>query len=244
VFNSGLLADPDGSPVYDYAAAPAISIARAEAMRDACAGHGVTLVAAAIQFALRHPLSRRSSSAHAPRGDRADSAAARCTSPRSCGRSSTRSDARHDRRSRVCGDAARRRRSTVCAASVRDDEWSTRATRVPGPFDTPSARRPLARVASETFSDQLAAFVTTRDMFFIATTDEDARPTARTSGDPARSLVDERTLAFPMYDGNVRPGGECDLPSLTGSPPWSRVVACDDPAHDPHRPSAPASPRF
>jgi D-threo-aldose 1-dehydrogenase len=55
VFNSGLLADPDGSPVYDYAAAPADLIARAEAMRATCAGHGVTLVAAAIQFALRHP---------------------------------------------------------------------------------------------------------------------------------------------------------------------------------------------
>lgn len=55
VFNSGLLADPDGSPMYDYAAAPPDLVVRAEAMRDACARHGVTLVAAAIQFALRHP---------------------------------------------------------------------------------------------------------------------------------------------------------------------------------------------
>lgn len=55
VFNSGLLADPDGSPMYDYAAAPPDLVARAAAMRDACARHGVTLVAAAIQFALRHP---------------------------------------------------------------------------------------------------------------------------------------------------------------------------------------------
>ena len=55
VFNSGLLADPDGSPMYDYAVAPPDLIRRAEAMRDACARHGVQLVAAAIQFALRHP---------------------------------------------------------------------------------------------------------------------------------------------------------------------------------------------
>ncbi len=55
VFNSGLLADPDGSPVYEYAAARPHLIARAEAMREACACHGVTLVAAALQFALRHP---------------------------------------------------------------------------------------------------------------------------------------------------------------------------------------------
>jgi D-threo-aldose 1-dehydrogenase len=55
VFNSGLLADPDGTPVYDYAAAPRDLVARAETMRDACSRHGVSLLAAAIQFALRHP---------------------------------------------------------------------------------------------------------------------------------------------------------------------------------------------
>jgi D-threo-aldose 1-dehydrogenase len=55
VFNSGLLADPDGSPTYDYAAAAPDLITRAQAMREACARHGVALVAAAVQFGLRHP---------------------------------------------------------------------------------------------------------------------------------------------------------------------------------------------
>lgn len=55
VFNSGLLADPDGRPMYDYAAAPPDLVARVRAMRGVCARHGVPLLAAAIQFALRHP---------------------------------------------------------------------------------------------------------------------------------------------------------------------------------------------
>jgi hypothetical protein len=75
-------------------------------------------------------------------------------------------------------------------------------------FDTRRLADRLAGVASETFSDQLAAFVTTRDMFFIASTDEDGSPDCSyKGGDPGFvRLVDERTLAFPMYDGNVRPG--------------------------------------
>jgi len=55
VFNSGLLVDPDLNPTYDYAAAPPEQLARARAMRDACATYGVPLVAAAVQFPLRHP---------------------------------------------------------------------------------------------------------------------------------------------------------------------------------------------
>jgi D-threo-aldose 1-dehydrogenase len=55
VFNSGVLADPDGAPEYNYAPAPAEVVARARALAAVCARHGVTLKAAAIQFPLAHP---------------------------------------------------------------------------------------------------------------------------------------------------------------------------------------------
>ncbi|MDL4774483.1 aldo/keto reductase [Actinomadura xylanilytica] len=52
VFNSGLLA---GGTTYDYAPAPPRLLAEAERLRAVCAGHGVPLRAAAVQFAARHP---------------------------------------------------------------------------------------------------------------------------------------------------------------------------------------------
>lgn len=55
VFNSGLLADPEHNTTYDYASAPAALVARARAMAQACGERGVSLTAAALQFALRHP---------------------------------------------------------------------------------------------------------------------------------------------------------------------------------------------
>ncbi len=55
-FASGVLADPERDDVrYNYAPAAADVRARARAMADVCAQHGVTLKAAAIQFPLRHP---------------------------------------------------------------------------------------------------------------------------------------------------------------------------------------------
>lgn len=55
VFNSGLLADPDTDPTYDYAPAPSPLAERARSMLAVCASYGVSLPAAAIGFALRHP---------------------------------------------------------------------------------------------------------------------------------------------------------------------------------------------
>src|SRR5688572_9327111 len=51
-------------------------------------------------------------------------------------------------------------------------------------------------------SDQ--AFIEARDMFFLATADAEGRPTCSyKGGDPGFvRVVDERTLAFPNYDGN------------------------------------------
>lgn len=55
VFNSGLLADPDANPTFDYAPAPSALADRARRMRASCERHGTRLPAAALQFALRHP---------------------------------------------------------------------------------------------------------------------------------------------------------------------------------------------
>ncbi len=55
VFNSGVLVDPDNSPTYDYETASAALVARARRMRSLCEDHGVSLPAAALLFALRHP---------------------------------------------------------------------------------------------------------------------------------------------------------------------------------------------
>jgi D-threo-aldose 1-dehydrogenase len=55
VFNSGVLAEPDATPVYDYAAAPDDLVQRAREIEAICARFGVPLRAAAARFPLRHP---------------------------------------------------------------------------------------------------------------------------------------------------------------------------------------------
>jgi D-threo-aldose 1-dehydrogenase len=55
VFNTGVLVDPDAHRTYDYAPASPEVLARARRLRARCIAHGVTLGAAALQFALRHP---------------------------------------------------------------------------------------------------------------------------------------------------------------------------------------------
>ncbi len=57
VFNSGLLARdrPPAGVTYNYAPASPEVLARVNAIADACEAHGVTLPAAALQFALGHP---------------------------------------------------------------------------------------------------------------------------------------------------------------------------------------------
>ena len=55
VFNSGLLADPDANTTYDYAAAPDSLRVRALELQERARSGGVTLRAAALQFALTHP---------------------------------------------------------------------------------------------------------------------------------------------------------------------------------------------
>jgi len=57
VFNSGLLARdrPSADATYNYGPAPAELLERVNAIADVCEAHGVSLPAAAIQFALGHP---------------------------------------------------------------------------------------------------------------------------------------------------------------------------------------------
>ena len=72
-------------------------------------------------------------------------------------------------------------------------------------FDT---RRLADRLAEVKVHDRFTAsdreFIAARDMFFLASVDSDGQPTCSyKGGDPGFvNIVDDRTLAFPSYDGN------------------------------------------
>jgi len=71
-------------------------------------------------------------------------------------------------------------------------------------FDTRRLADRLAEGAGDTFDENIAGFVEARDMFFIASTDLDGSPDCSyKGGDPGFvRVVDDSTLAFPVYDGN------------------------------------------
>ena len=72
-------------------------------------------------------------------------------------------------------------------------------------FDT---RRIADRLVEKTVRDHIdrddRAFIEARDMFFLATADEEGRPQCSyKGGDPGFvRVLDEQTIAFPCYDGN------------------------------------------
>jgi uncharacterized protein len=72
-------------------------------------------------------------------------------------------------------------------------------------FDT---RRLADRIEEQIVRDHIdaddRAFIEARDMFFIATVDEEGQPQCSyKGGDPGFvRVLDERTIAFPIYDGN------------------------------------------
>ncbi|HET7855076.1 MAG TPA: pyridoxamine 5'-phosphate oxidase family protein [Gaiellaceae bacterium] len=72
-------------------------------------------------------------------------------------------------------------------------------------FDT---RRIADRLQEKTVRDYIddddRAFIEARDMFFIATADSEGKPqSSYKGGDPGFvRVLDERTIAFPNYDGN------------------------------------------
>jgi len=85
-------------------------------------------------------------------------------------------------------------------------------------FDTRRlADRIEDRIVRETIDGDDRAFIEARDMFFLATADENGFPTCSyKGGDPGFvRVLDERTIAFPIYDGN---GMFLSLGNLTGNP--------------------------
>ena len=72
-------------------------------------------------------------------------------------------------------------------------------------FDTRRlADRIEERIVRDRIDDDDRAFIQARDMFFIATVDEDGQPqSSYKGGDPGFvRVLDEHTIAFPVYDGN------------------------------------------
>ena len=72
-------------------------------------------------------------------------------------------------------------------------------------FDTRRlADRIEERIVRDHIDDDDRAFIEARDMFFIATVDEAGQPQCSyKGGDPGFvRVLDERTIAFPVYDGN------------------------------------------
>ena len=72
-------------------------------------------------------------------------------------------------------------------------------------FDTRRlADRIEERIVSDTIDDDDRAFIEARDMFFLATADSDGKPQCSyKGGEPGFvRVLDERTIAFPSYDGN------------------------------------------
>jgi uncharacterized protein len=72
-------------------------------------------------------------------------------------------------------------------------------------FDTRRlADRIEERIVGDVIDDDDRAFIERQDMFFLATADEEGRPNCSyKGGEPGFvRVVDERTIAFPSYDGN------------------------------------------
>jgi predicted pyridoxine 5'-phosphate oxidase superfamily flavin-nucleotide-binding protein len=72
-------------------------------------------------------------------------------------------------------------------------------------FDTRRlADRLEERLVRDRLADDDCAFIAAADMFFLATVDRDGRPSCSyKGGDPGFvRVVDEKTIAFPNYDGN------------------------------------------
>jgi predicted pyridoxine 5'-phosphate oxidase superfamily flavin-nucleotide-binding protein len=72
-------------------------------------------------------------------------------------------------------------------------------------FDTRRlADRIEDRIVRDTIDDDDRAFIERADMFFLATADAEGRPQCSyKGGDPGFvKVLDERTIAFPNYDGN------------------------------------------
>ena len=84
-------------------------------------------------------------------------------------------------------------------------DYSTGARELQDRFDTRRLADRLAEVkVHDRFTAEDAEFIARLDMFFLATVGPSGQPTCSyKGGDPGFvQVVDERTLAFPSYDGN------------------------------------------
>ena len=68
----------------------------------------------------------------------------------------------------------------------------------------PLADRMVERIVHDAFTAEDRAFIESRPLFFLATADADGRPDCSYKGGVPGfvRVLDERTLAFPSYDGN------------------------------------------
>ena len=98
-------------------------------------------------------------------------------------------------------------------------------------FDTRRlADRIEERIVHDEIDDGDRAFIEARDMFFLATPDEDGRPQCSyKGGEPASCACStRRTIAFPRYDGNgmyLIVGNHCDERTSACSSSTSRVAS-------------------
>ena len=85
-------------------------------------------------------------------------------------------------------------------------------------FDTRRLADRLSVGTSDTIGEAFKAFIEARDMFFIATVDDDGFPQCSyKGGEPGFvRVLDPSTVAFPMYDGN---GMFLTSGNLTGANP-------------------------
>src|SRR5207244_12446868 len=83
--------------------------------------------------------------------------------------------------------------------------YSAASRKLQDRFDTRRlADRIEERIVHDRIDDGDRAFIEARDMFFIATTDEEGQPQCSyKGGEPGFvRVIDDTTIAFPIYDGN------------------------------------------
>ncbi len=83
--------------------------------------------------------------------------------------------------------------------------YNAASRKLQGRFDTRRlADRIEERIVHDRIDDGDRDFIESRDMFFIATTDEEGNPQCSyKGGEPGFvRVLDDKTIAFPLYDGN------------------------------------------
>ena len=83
--------------------------------------------------------------------------------------------------------------------------YNAASRKLQGRFDTRRlADRIEERIVHDRIDDGDRDFIEARDMFFIATTDEEGNPQCSyKGGEPGFvRVLDDKTIAFPLYDGN------------------------------------------